>query len=159
MVRAEPLLLSLSIVVLVVLEHCSRPLHEESTHCPDQIPIPSLTNVPSWRAPWLSCFGSFSLRALPWSAQGPKARFWRRGSEPYPIQKVRKGLPRRGPLPPVPSWPAEMRSRRGRSTLIRRLHGARKGVQVVGLNDRQCRKGLPRRACTFQPSPGNCTRI
>jgi hypothetical protein len=29
------LLLRLSIVVLVVLERCCRPLHEESTHCPD----------------------------------------------------------------------------------------------------------------------------
>jgi hypothetical protein len=35
-VRAEALLLLLSIVALVVvLERYCRPLHEESTHCPD----------------------------------------------------------------------------------------------------------------------------
>jgi hypothetical protein len=34
-VRADALLLLLSIVVLVVLEHYCRRLYEESTHCPD----------------------------------------------------------------------------------------------------------------------------
>jgi hypothetical protein len=34
-VRADALQLLLSIIVLVVLERYCRPLHEESTHCPD----------------------------------------------------------------------------------------------------------------------------
>ena len=34
-VRADALLLLLSIIVLVVLERYWRPLHEKSTHCPD----------------------------------------------------------------------------------------------------------------------------
>jgi integrase len=34
-VRADALLLLLSIIVLVVLERYCRPLHEGSTHCPD----------------------------------------------------------------------------------------------------------------------------
>src|SRR5258708_30386224 len=106
-----------SIVGLVGLERYCRPLHEESTHCPDNS-HPSLKNVPSWRAPLFSCFGSFSLCALPWPARGPNARFWRRGSPPYPIQKSSKSLPPPGPFLPLPSLPPEKRPLDGRSTLF-----------------------------------------
>ncbi|HVR23832.1 MAG TPA: hypothetical protein VMU26_10960 [Candidatus Polarisedimenticolia bacterium] len=34
-VRVDELLLLLSVIVLVVPERYYRPLHEESTHCPD----------------------------------------------------------------------------------------------------------------------------